>query len=100
MLEHSPAEHVPRPPVTTPSPMLGLGHLQFEAMLNAARLSPNPNEFALICLLGLLGLRIRAATGLDIDDLGEEHGHRVVRVPGKGHHGGACAHLTGRGARR
>jgi hypothetical protein len=32
-----------------------LSHLQFEAMLHAARLSPNQNDFA---LLGLLGLRI------------------------------------------
>jgi len=37
-----------------------------------------------VCLLGLLGLRIFEATGLDIADLGEEHGHRVVRVLGKG----------------
>jgi integrase/recombinase XerD len=84
VLEHSPAEHVRRPPVTTLSPTLGLSHLQFEAMLSAARLSPNRNDFALVCLLGLLGLRIMEATGLDIDDLGEEHGHRVVRVLGKG----------------
>jgi integrase/recombinase XerD len=42
------------------------------------------NDFALVCLLGVLGLRITEATGLDIDDLGEEHGHRVVRVLGKG----------------
>src|SRR6202044_2004415 len=35
-------------------------------------------------LLGLLGLRIFEATGADIADLGEEHGHRVLRVCGKG----------------
>ncbi|CNG81116.1 site-specific tyrosine recombinase XerC [Mycobacterium tuberculosis] len=35
-------------------------------------------------MLGLLGLRIFEATGADIDDLGEEHGHRVLRVVGKG----------------
>ena len=33
---------------------------------------------------GLLGLRIFEATGTDIADLGEEHGHRVLRVCGKG----------------
>ena len=33
---------------------------------------------------GLLGLRIFEATGSDITDLGEEHGHRVLRVRGKG----------------
>ena len=35
-------------------------------------------------MLGLLGLRIFEATGADIADLGEEHGHRVLRVCGKG----------------
>jgi integrase/recombinase XerD len=36
-------------------------------------------------VLGLLGLRNFEATSLDVSDLGEEHGHRVVRVVGKGH---------------
>jgi site-specific recombinase XerD len=35
-------------------------------------------------MLGLLGVRIFEATGADIADLGEEHGHRVLRVCGKG----------------
>jgi hypothetical protein len=35
-----------------------------------------------VCLLGLPGLRIFETTNLDICDLGEEHGHRVVRVVG------------------
>jgi integrase/recombinase XerD len=35
-------------------------------------------------MLGLLGLRIFEATGADIADLSEEHGHRVLRVCGKG----------------
>lgn len=61
-----------------------MSHLQFEAMLSAARTSPNRFDFALVCLLGLLGLRMFEATGLDIEDLGEEHGHRVLRVVGKG----------------
>ncbi|MDT5027167.1 MAG: integrase/recombinase XerD [Micromonosporaceae bacterium] len=53
ILPHSPAE----------SPTLGLGHLQFEALITTARLSANPNDFALIALLGLLGLRIFEACG-------------------------------------
>ena len=85
VLEHSPADYVRRPTVSPQSPTLGLTHLQFEAMLVAARDSTNANDFALVCLLGLLGLRIFETTSLDISDLGEEHGHRVVRVVGKGH---------------
>jgi integrase/recombinase XerD len=84
ILEHSPAEHVRRPAVPAESPTLGFTHLQFEALLTAARESPNPCDFALVTMLGLLGLRIFEATGADIADLGEEHGHRVLRVCGKG----------------
>jgi len=35
-------------------------------------------------MLGLLGLRIFEASSANIADLGEEHGHRVLRVCGKG----------------
>ena len=84
ILQHSPAEHVRRPTVPPESPTLGFTHLQFEALLTAARESPNPSDFALVAMLGLLGLRIFEATGADITDLGEEHGHRVLRVCGKG----------------
>jgi site-specific recombinase XerD len=84
VLDHSPAEYVRRPTVPAESPTLGLSHLQFEAMLSAARLSDNPFDFALVAMLGLLGLRIFEACGSTIADLGEEHGHRVLRVCGKG----------------
>jgi integrase/recombinase XerD len=63
---------------------LGFTHLQFEALLTAARESASDYDFALVAMLGLLGLRIFEATGADIADLGEEHGHRVLRVCGKG----------------
>ena len=88
-LEYSPVEHVRRPSVPPESPTLGFTHLQFEALLaaareSAARESSDPCDFSLVAMLGLLGLRIFEATGADIADLGEEHGHRVLRVCGKG----------------
>ena len=64
--------------------MLGLSHLQFEAILTTARLSANRNDFALIAMLGLLGLRIFEACGANIADLGDEHGHHVLKIRGKG----------------
>ena len=84
ILTHSPADYVRRPPMPTDSPTLGLGHLQFEALLTTARLSANRKDFALIAMLGLLGLRIFEACGANIADLGEEHGHHVLKVHGKG----------------
>ena len=84
LVARSPVEHVRRPQVPAESPRLGLSHLQFEAMLVAARQSAHAGDFALVCFLGLLGLRIFEACGADIADLGEEHGHRVLRVVGKG----------------
>jgi site-specific recombinase XerD len=84
LLDHSPAEHVRRPRVPADSPTLGLTHLQLEALLTAARQSSNRSDLALVCLLGLLGLRIFEASGTNIADLGEEDGHRVLRVVGKG----------------
>ena len=84
VLEASPADYVRRPNVPPESPTLGLTHLQFEAMLTAARESDNDNDFALMAMLGLLGLRIFEATGANVEHLGEEHGHRVLRVHGKG----------------
>ena len=84
ILDHSPADYVRRPPMPTDSPTLGLGHLQFEALLTTSRSSANRNDFALVVMLGLLGLRIFEACGANLGDLGEEHGHRVLRVRGKG----------------
>jgi hypothetical protein len=45
LLEHSPAEHVRRPTVPAESPTLGFTHLQFEALLTAARESSHPCDF-------------------------------------------------------
>jgi integrase/recombinase XerD len=67
--------------VPAESPTLGFTHLQFKALLTAARESANPCDFALVAMLGL---RIFEATSADIADLGEEHGHRVLCVCGKG----------------
>ena len=53
-------------------------------MLATARTSANANDFALVTMLGLLGLRIFEACGSDIEDLGATHGHRGLRVHGKG----------------
>lgn len=84
LLDHSPAEYVRRPRGSTEAPTLALSHLQLEAMLTAGRQSSNLNDFALVTMLGLLGLRIFEATGANVEALEEVHKHRVLRVLGKG----------------
>jgi hypothetical protein len=63
ILPYSPADYVRRPTVPIESPTLGLGHLPFDTPITTTRLSNNPNDFALVALLGLLGLRIFEACG-------------------------------------
>ncbi|HKN57135.1 MAG TPA: tyrosine-type recombinase/integrase [Amycolatopsis sp.] len=83
-IDIDPAVQVRRIPWPTDSPTLGLTHLQFEAMLHAAKESDNPSDGALVVMLGMLGLRSFEAGKALIEDLGEEHGHRVLSVLGKG----------------
>jgi integrase/recombinase XerD len=79
------------PPSSSAAPRCPPGHplsgvtdnLQFEVPLTAARKSPNRYDFALVAMLGPLGLRIFEATGTDIADLGEEHGHRSCACAAK-----------------
>ena len=81
VVEHSPADYVRRPTVPPESPTLGLTHLQFEAMLTAARESSNPFDLALVCMLGLLGLRIyRHAATRRLQRLAAVAGVRLPRM--------------------
>jgi integrase/recombinase XerD len=83
ILAHSPADYV-RGHRYRPSHRLWASGICSRALLTTARLSANRNDFALIAMLGLLGLRIFEACGANIADLGEEHGHGVLKVRGKG----------------
>jgi integrase/recombinase XerD len=87
VLEHSPAEHVRRPAVPPESPTLGFTHLQFEAMLTAARESPNPYDFALVAMLG-------PARAADLRGIRREH-----RRPRRGARGTAYCGSAARAAR-
>jgi len=84
VLEHSPPDHVRRPSVPAESPTLRFTHLQFEALLPPPASPPTATTSPWWPCSARLGLRIFEATGTDIGDLGEEHGHRVLRVRGKG----------------
>jgi integrase/recombinase XerD len=83
-IDRSPAEHVRRPSLDNESTTLGLDRMELGGFLATAAAGP-PTEHALACLLGLLGLRVSEACGIDVDHLAVERGHRTVRVLGKGH---------------
>lgn len=82
-IEHSPAEYVRRPKVDWESTTLGLDRIELSAFI-AQGAAAGPVDHALACLLGLLGLRLSEACGIDIEDLWTERGHRTVAVLGKG----------------
>jgi integrase/recombinase XerD len=83
LLEHSPAAHVRRPRVDYESHAAALDRNELGALLVAAGLGP-PCEHALISLLALNELRVSEATGADIEQLGQERGHRTLTVTRKG----------------
>ncbi|MBV8985412.1 MAG: tyrosine-type recombinase/integrase [Acidimicrobiia bacterium] len=83
LLVRSPVEFVRRPKVCDESQTLGLDRMELGAFV-AQGAAAGPVDHALACLLGLLGLRVGEACGIDIGDLGFERGHRTVTVVGKG----------------
>jgi integrase/recombinase XerD len=83
VLDRSPVDHVKRPRVSGESPRLGIERADYAALLAAAR-DDGPRSWALVALLGLLGLRVSEATGLDVEDLGLERGAVTVALTRKG----------------
>ena len=83
LLEHSPAAHVRRPPLDYEWHATGLDRNELGALLVAAGLG-QPAEHALISLLALNGLRVFEATGVNIEALGVERGHRTLVITRKG----------------
>ncbi|WP_411732201.1 tyrosine-type recombinase/integrase [Paeniglutamicibacter sp.] len=64
--------------------MLGLDRFELGAMLQAAR-TANPTEWALVVLMGMLGLRVSEACSIQVQDFQHhEGGHRVLKFTGKG----------------
>lgn len=68
----------------TESTTLGLDRMELGAFI-AHGAASRPTDHALACLLGLLGLRVSEAHGIDIEHISTERGHRTVTVLDKGH---------------
>ena len=78
----NPAQYVRRPRVHPPA-QRGMDRGELASFLYTAERT-SPMHAALAVLLGLNGLRVSEACGTNIEDLGFERGHRILRIVGKG----------------
>ncbi|MEV0719314.1 tyrosine-type recombinase/integrase [Asanoa sp. NPDC050611] len=87
-LDTNPVTGADRPRVDRDhSATVGLTPEEVDALLRAAAQATGPTAArtrAAIALLADLGLRVGELVSLDVDDLGEERGHRSIRFTGKG----------------
>lgn len=84
VIRANPADAVSRPRVAWEGKKRTVLHpLEFAALLSAARTS-SPNDHALVCLLGMLGLRVSEACAADMADIRYDAGYELLHVLGKG----------------
>jgi site-specific recombinase XerD len=83
VLHESPVANVKRPRVANDSMSVGLTREELERLLNAA-VADGPRSGALITLLAYNGLRVNEALSRDVEHLGHQLGHRVLRISRKG----------------
>jgi site-specific recombinase XerD len=81
-ISSNPAQYVRRPRVQ-PAEGRGLDRGELARLLFTAERFDHAHA-ALAVLLGLNGLRVSEACGANIEDMGMERGHRVLRIVGKG----------------
>ncbi|MEJ7786173.1 MAG: tyrosine-type recombinase/integrase [Solirubrobacteraceae bacterium] len=83
LIGRNPVDRVRRPRVSDESSRPGLDRDELRAMLRTAE-ADGARSHALVCLLGLNGLRVSEVVAADVGDLGHERGHRTLRVRRKG----------------
>jgi site-specific recombinase XerD len=79
----NPAALVDRQPVSTISQATGLTFEEAEQLLRGAE-AYNPRCSAVVHVLLLTGMRVSELVNASIEDLGEERGHKVLRITRKG----------------
>lgn len=84
--QRNPVALARRPKLSGSSNRKGLSSAEVKAMLSACGLTTlsGRRDFALLTVLAVQGWRISECLGLRIEDLGEEQGHRVATIVGKG----------------
>lgn len=75
----NPMEYVKRPSVPRLSNTQALTRSELLAVLDAAKKS-HPRDHALMCILGLNGLRVGEVVAIDIEDLDRKGGYHVLKV--------------------
>jgi len=85
VLEHSPAHHLKLPAIhEDPAKRTWLTRFELGAMMREARLA-GPTDWALVCLLGTLGMRVSAACAVRLEDISTtDIGYKVIHTIGKG----------------
>jgi integrase/recombinase XerD len=83
LVARNPMRHVRRPRVPFESTSRGLTRTQFADLLTAAE-DERPSVLALVCLLGLNGMRVSEACGIQIPDIGVTGYHRTITITRKG----------------
>lgn len=78
-LPSSPAQWVKRPSVPRQSTTNGLTRPELLKVLDLAKAS-GPQDHAIMCILGLNGLRVGELCAIQIEDLGREGGYHTVKV--------------------
>lgn len=86
VLEHSPAHHLKLPAIhEDPAKRTWLTRWELGAVMRAAQDSKHHADWALITLLGTLGMRVSAACAVQIEDLSADPvGYRYLHTIGKG----------------
>ena len=80
LIDHDPSTHVRRPKIEFVSKTNGMTRPQLADMLRAAE-ADGTTSYALICLLGLNGLRLGECLAADIEHLGMERGYHTLFLP-------------------